>query len=304
MEKTTAPVTSLFLEGVTHPIRQGGIYVNPWKKWGKSFIELLKWGGPKGKSLSVAVLNDVLPVLDPNMKLINSPQSGVIQATWIGHATFLVQFEGINFLTDPIWSERCSPFQWVGPKRFRPVPLSLKDLPPISFILISHNHHDHLDTTVVHYFKNKVTWIIPLGLGDWFRNQGVNNVIELGWWQKYEFPKSKISIIGAPAQHWSRRGLTDTNKSLWCSYCVLGPVSKVFFSCDTGYCPGFKEIGDNIGPFDLSLIPIGAYEPRWFMKDQHVDPEEAVQMHIDLKSKKSIGTVSYTHLTLPTIYSV
>jgi N-acyl-phosphatidylethanolamine-hydrolysing phospholipase D len=187
----------------------------------------------------------------------------------------------------------------------------MDELPPIHFVIISHNHYDHLDALAVEKLGNGPLWIVPKGHLKWFEGMGVTRVVEFDWWDELEItPELRVACL--PAQHWSKRTLTDDNCALWSGWGVFGTKQRLFFAGDTGYCPGFQEIGKKFGPFDLSLIPIGAYDPRWFMwygwkkspkirverslilfvvasSPQHVDPEEAVQIHVDIQSKKSIG---------------
>lgn len=197
--------------------------------------------------------------------------------------------DGFNFLTDPVFSDRCSPFQFIGPKRFRRTPLSLHELPRIDFVLVSHNHYDHLDYKTVNYLKDSTVWCIPKDNGKWFSDNGVNNYIEFNWWERIDFSDS-FSVVYVPAQHWSKRTTSDLNHALWGGFSILGKHKKIYFAGDTGYNKYlFKEIGQKFGGFDISLIPIGAYDPKEFLGPQHNDPEEAVIIHKELKSKKSIG---------------
>lgn len=242
-------------------------------------------------------LDKELPVLKPYF--IDEPQeAGVREAglrvTWLGHATVMVEMDELIFLTDPVFSSRASPSQRVGPKRFRRAPCTVSELPPIDAVLISHNHYDHLDYNSVlalnERFGPELRWFVPLGLLDWMQKCGCENVIELDWWEENCVPgHDQVTFVFTPSQHWCKRTLMDDNKVLWGSWSVLGPWSRFFFAGDTGYCPAFKEIGKRFGPFDLAAIPIGAYEPRWFMKYQHVDPEEAVRIHIDVQTRKSVA---------------
>jgi N-acyl-phosphatidylethanolamine-hydrolysing phospholipase D len=231
------------------------------------------------------------------MEAMMKPPADKIQITWIGHSTFLVQVDGLNFLTDPVWSDRCSPVTFAGPKRYRHVPFDIKDLPKIDFVLISHNHYDHLDGPSVEKLHklqqpHAPVWIVPLGVASWFRKtlKGALNVVELGWWDCFPLNES-LDVVGTPAQHWSKRTATDDFCSLWGGFAVTSKRSgkNIFFAGDTGYCSAFKEIRRKFGSFDLALIPIGAYLPRDLMRNQHVDPREAVQIHKDINSKQSVG---------------
>ncbi|KAJ1802039.1 hypothetical protein LPJ56_006282, partial [Coemansia sp. RSA 2599] len=212
-------------------------------------------------------------------------------ATWLGQSTCFVQMEGLNILTDPIFKRR-TVYSWLGPERLRPVPCQLEDLPMPDVVLVSHNHFDHLDIDVVRALGDAVTWYVPLGLSSWFARQGVSNVREMDWWEEAEFAldeKRRFTIVSTPTQHWSGRSGLDSNCSLWSSFLVRGARSSVFHCGDTGYCPAFKEVGRRYGPVSLAILPIGSYEPRWYMCHQHTNPEDAVLIHKDLGAKRSIG---------------
>lgn len=210
-------------------------------------------------------------------------------ATWIGHSTVLVQMEGKTFLTDPVWSERVGPFKWAGTPRISDPGLSIEKLPPIDFILISHNHYDHLDEASIEQLVDRnpnVKFFVPLRVRDWFEERGIRNVEELDWWEGATF--EGLKIVCTPAQHFSGRWLNDRNQTLWCSWTVLGK-KRLYFAGDSGYCSHFKNIGSKFGPFDLTLIPIGAYEPKKLMRPVHMDPEGAVQTFKDVRGKKLLG---------------
>lgn len=213
-----------------------------------------------------------------------------IHVTFINHATFLIQTGGLNILTDPIWSLRASPFQWIGPKRMRPPGIRFEDLPNIDLVLISHNHYDHLDIHTVKRLQQEHNphFIMPLGVSLYLHQNGITQTTEMDWWERREF-SSTISISAVPSQHFSGRGLSDRDKTLWCGYMLETDAGTVYFAGDTGYDGFFKEIGSKFDPIDLALIPIGAYQPRWFMEPIHVDPEQAVQIHLDIGAGKSIG---------------
>lgn len=242
-------------------------------------------------------LDKELPVLKPyfvqNPELVGKTGTGM-RVTWLGHASVLVEMDELVFLTDPIFSQRASPVQLMGPKRFRPPPCTVDQLPKIDAVVISHTHYDHLDYNTVkslnERFGSELRWFVPLGLLDWMQRCGCENVIELDWWEENCVPgHDAVTFVFTPSQHWCKRTVTDDNKVLWGSWSVLGPWNRFFFAGDTGYCVAFEQIGKRFGPFDLAAIPIGAYEPRWFMKHQHVDPEEAVRIHIDVQAKKSVA---------------
>lgn len=220
-------------------------------------------------------------------------RSGKIDAiTWIGHATVLLQIGGKNILTDPHFSERASPVQWAGPKRVVQPGLPLDALPGIDMVFISHDHYDSLDRQTVRNLHERpggqeTLFFVPLGLKRWFEKLGIERVIELDWWDNYETDGFTVTTV--PVHHWSKRTLFSRNKTLWAGWVIQSGDFRFFFVGDTGYSPVLKEIGDRFGGFDLAAIPIGAYEPRWFMRHHHINPEEAVQVHLDIRSRLSVA---------------
>lgn len=233
------------------------------------------------------------PSVAPDAGWLRANRS-VPAATWIGHATMLMQTAGVNLLTDPVFSERASPVQWAGPKRRMPPALTLAELPHIDIVLISHNHYDHLDRTSVRALAAQPggppLFLVPLGIRDWMAGAGIRHVRECDWWDEVDACGLQLTFV--PAQHWSARGLRDRCKTLWGGWAVHGgaaPSPSFLFAGDTGYSPDFVDIGRHFGGFDLALLPIGAYAPRWFMRAQHVDPEESVQIHRDVGARRSIA---------------
>ncbi|MEH6578540.1 MAG: MBL fold metallo-hydrolase [Amphritea sp.] len=225
--------------------------------------------------------------VDANIRQLNDA-TDLPQFTWVGHSTVLVQYQGINILTDPIFGQRASPVPFAGPKRVTQPAITLEQLPKIDFVLISHNHYDHLDQYTVERIGNTATWLVPLGYKSWFKGLGVTNVEEFDWWDEKKVAGARVTAT--PSQHWTARGLYDRYQQLWAAWSVQIGDFKLWFAGDTGYNDKqFKEIGDRLGPFDLAIIPIGGYAPRWFMKDMHVNPTEAIEMHHDVKSKLSLG---------------
>lgn len=212
---------------------------------------------------------------------------------WIGHNSFLIQ-AGINILTDPIFSDCCAPVSFLGPKRRGVLPLTIDELPRIDFVLLSHDHYDHLDEKSVRALHKRFPacqWVVPLGLKKWFTKRKIGHVVEFLWGDTFHFSED-VKITAVPAQHFSGRGLFDMNRTLWCGYVIefLALGKKVYFVGDTGYNPiDFKAIGHIWQEFDLSLIPIGAYCPRAFMQPVHINPEEAVKIHEEVHSKLSVG---------------
>jgi len=242
------------------------------------------------------------PQVPPDLAFIhvNASAGAAMQPaiTWIGHATALVQMGGTNLLTDPIFSERAAPFAGLGPKRAQPPGLSLAQLPHIDLVLISHNHYDHLDLPSVVALNAQgggpPLFVVPLGLKAWMAEAGIGNVVELDWWRSHRL--GAVEIVLTPVQHWSARGLNDRMQTLWGGFAAFAPDLHLYVSGDTGYSPDFIDTHRHFqqrqhggGGFDLALIAIGSYEPRWFMSEQHVNPAESVRIHRDLRAKRSIG---------------
>lgn len=210
--------------------------------------------------------------------------------TWIGHATLLVQMEHVTFLTDPIWSERPSPISFLGPRRFVEPGVALDDLPPIDFVVVSHNHYDHLDLPTLRALAERnaeTVFFVPLGNGELLRENGVARVEELDWGQVAGY--EGVAVHCLPSQHWSKRSLTDDHKALWSAWAVTGADRRFFFAGDTGYFGGFEEIGRLLGPFDLAAVPIGAYEPSAMMRAAHMNPEEALRAALDLRAERALA---------------
>jgi L-ascorbate metabolism protein UlaG (beta-lactamase superfamily) len=212
------------------------------------------------------------------------------RVTFINHATVLIQMHGINILTDPTWSERASPVSWAGPKRVRAPGIRFEDLPPIDAVLLSHNHYDHMDLATLQKLHAAFKPVIFTGLGNasYLAERGVPGAVDMDWWDKKAGPGG-LNVHFVPAQHFSARSFTDRNRTLWGGLVIDAPDGRLFFAGDSGYGPHFREIGERLGPFRFALIPIGAYEPRWFMKMAHVNPEEAVRAHQEVRSEVSLG---------------
>jgi len=212
------------------------------------------------------------------------------RVTWIGHATSLVQYRDISYLTDPHLTQYPFYFEMYVEPRYTQPALTFKQMPPIDFIVISHNHYDSLDHRTVDMFGDSVFWYVPLGLKDWFLERGVSaeRVVELDWWQSHRF-NDRVEVTMTPAQHWSKRAPWDTNESLWGGWAVDIDGFKSWFAGDTGYNAAyFKDIGQRLGPFRLAMIPIGAYAPRYFMQSAHIDPAQAVDIHLEVKAQQSL----------------
>lgn len=264
---------------------QSGIFFNPTlEKQSKNILDILKW-----KFATTAKEWPTNIPLSHQPLLISPYKNNDVNLTFINHSTFLIQLKEMNILTDPVYSKRVSPVSWLGPKRVHEPGVALDDLPPIHMVIISHNHFDHLDINTLKKLEEKFKphFLVPLGDEVLLKKEGLKKVSSLDWYQS--FTLNEIEFIFTPTQHWSRRGLFDTNKSLWGGYIIRNQKKKIYFGGDAGYSKYFKEIYKLYGPMDISLLPIGAYAPRWFMQDMHMDPEEAIWAHQDLESKKSIG---------------
>jgi L-ascorbate metabolism protein UlaG (beta-lactamase superfamily) len=264
----------------------GNVFRNYGNVRAKGFFDLVKWmlTRKRGKWRRD-------PSKPSPQTLARSVQTGA-SVTFINHSTFLIQTGGLNILTDPVYSQRASPFQWAGPERMRLPGLRFEDLPPIDLVLISHNHYDHLDIPTIHRIESSHAprFVVPLGVEAQFKIEKISRVEEMDWWGKKDIAES-VRIECVPAQHFSGRGTFDRDKTLWCGYVIHSPAGSVYFAGDTGYSNElFKKIGMRTGPFDLSIIPIGAYKPRWFMAPVHCDPLDAVKIHMEVSSRQSVGS--------------
>lgn len=266
----------------------GSHFFNPGEgELGKSLWDVLIWkwysqAKPWPKAL---ILDNEQPQLKP-LQAGESPR-----AVFINHATVLLQWPGLNILTDPALLEGVGPLSYPWIKRHRLPGIPLDKLPKIDFILISHNHYDHLDRPSLDQLiaRDQPKLIMPLGVSTYLSSQGVDLSTELDWWQRYTAPEKQLRITLVPARHWSKRTPYDTNRSLWAGFVIEKGNKTVYFAGDTGYSPHFKAIHQQFPNIDLALLPIGSYEPRHFMGPAHLNPAEAVQAARDLDAKQSIG---------------
>ncbi|CAI2351024.1 unnamed protein product [Caenorhabditis sp. 36 PRJEB53466] len=302
----TTSFTSEEQEGFAKPVKNGRIFENP-----KSFTNFhglpgiqsafryqFKEKDNENVPSDTEVLDKEIPV--HNITAADFKSDRNLFAAWLGHATVLVDLEGVKFVTDPVWAKRASFMRFVGPKRYRPPPMELDDLPKLDFAVVSHDHYDHLDAEAVKAITDlnqNIKWFVPMGMKSWMKSNGIGEddptqVTEMSWGDSTEFEKDgkKFTIWCLPAQHWGMRGPFDRNTRLWSGWAVIGPSRRFYYSGDTGNCDNeFKKFGEKLGPFDLAAIPIGAYEPRFFMKSQHINPEEAVGVHELIRARNSIG---------------
>lgn len=225
--------------------------------------------------------NDIPRVSFPS---ISHPHP-VTNVTWFGHSAAMLEMDGKRLLLDPMFGSAPSPFPWIGGKRYsKELPFQLDDLPSIDAVIFSHDHYDHLDYGTVRKLRTKVKqFFVPIGVGSHLERWGIHpdHIVELDWWEEKEW--AGLTLACTPARHFSGRSLNDRNASLWCSWCISGISSNIFFSGDSGFGPHFQEIGEKYGPFDLTLMECGQYDPRW--APIHMLPEETVQAHIDVKGK-------------------
>ncbi|HTT12494.1 MAG TPA: MBL fold metallo-hydrolase [Burkholderiaceae bacterium] len=225
-----------------------------------------------------------LPALNPTATWSKQPGSG-LRATWLGHSTVLIEIDGLRVLTDPVWGPRASPTRLAGPKRFQPVPVSLRGLPPLDLVVVSHDHYDHLDyPTIRELARHAVPFVTSLGVGAHLEAFGIasERVTELDWWESHTLPGADLTVTAAPSQHFSGRGLKDRNANLWSSLVIRSARHAVFFSGDTGLTTEYATIGERLGPFDLVMLEVGAFHPAW--GDIHLGPTNALEAHALLGS--------------------
>lgn len=270
------------------PHWDGSKFYNPYRKGMLQWDRLPKLHESKDPLWPARADDHLIAHEAADLARLRNPVPTEPTLTWLGHATTLLQYQGVTVLTDPILSDYAGPARLVGTNRYTPAPLAVTELPRIDVVVISHNHYDHLDAATVDALGNSPHWFVPKGLAAWFADRKITNVTELDWWQSARI--GDLTLLATPSQHWSNRTMIDRNKSLWASWAILWPDFRFWFAGDTGYnAIQFKQIGDRVGPFDLAAIPIGAYAPREIMENQHINPEEAVQIHRDIRSQYSFG---------------
>ncbi len=253
-----------------------GFFV-PWASDDAVGLAFLRWQFSRN-AYGELPRNPAPVVANDGASLARALPRGRAEITWVGHATFAVHDGADVFLTDPHFGARA-----FLPARLVPPGVPLASIPAAGFAVVSHNHYDHLDAPTVEALPSDFAWFVPLGLAPWFRERGRNNVVELDWWQSAK--RGRFTITCLPSQHWSKRIEQSTNESLWCAWLVDSGERKYFFGGDTGYFHGFAEYARRFGPIDAALLPIGAYEPRWFMDFQHMDPAQALQAFRDLGAR-------------------
>ena len=263
--------------------QQQGRYLNHAPMHRRSVGKTLQliWRAFFGKPVNTRPSVDIPVQSLTRQQLLAAPDNTVYR---LGHSTVLLKLNNRFWLTDPVFAERASPVQWAGPKRFHQAPISLDELPPLAAVILSHNHYDHLDHASILALMAKTDYFLtPLGVGETLKEWGVpaSKIRELNWWESTEV--AGVQLVATPSQHFSGRGLRDGNRSLWASWVIITEQRRIFFSGDTGYHWGFKAIGEQYGPFDLSLMETGAYNENW--PDVHMQPEESLQAHLDIKAQ-------------------
>ncbi|MFI5337035.1 MAG: MBL fold metallo-hydrolase [Opitutales bacterium] len=266
----------------------GHRFFNPTGLPQRSFFDLPKWWWQRVRGQGERWPARVPPPRPPQLPA--TVPAGSVAVTFIGHATFLLQYPGLTVLTDPVFARHAGPFDLLGPPRVRPASPALDQLPRIDVVLLSHNHYDHLDLAALRWLarERRPRILTTLGNRAWLESRGVGGVSELDWWQT-DPTAPELNIICTPAQHWSSRWPWDRNRTLWGGFLLKTPAGSVFFCGDSGWGPHFSTIGARFGPVRLALLPIGAYEPRWFMEPSHMNPDEAVRAHLALGAHRSLG---------------
>lgn len=278
---------SRYYQGPVSEHFDGKHFFNPGQPMEKGFFTFLKWR-LTAKKQPWPPYSELQAYDKPPERV----EGEALRLAYVGHATMLLQTQGLNILTDPVWSLRTSPVSWAGPKRVHPPGISFADLPPIDIVLISHNHYDHLDldTLAKLWERHHPRIIVPLGNDSIISKQIKGIEVEAYDWGETISLGDTLAVYLSPVQHWSARGLVDRNKALWAAFTLTSPAGNIYFAGDTGYGDGshFRQVYKKFGSFRLALLPIGSYDPRWFMAYGHMDPEEAVMAWKDLGNPSMI----------------
>lgn len=276
------------MQSPSHHRPEGG-FRNPWpSSRPHGLLHFLRWSlierprsrrrpDPDRTAFTRAVPEYVIPRTDTD----------VLTITWVGHTTFLIQMAGLNVLTDPIWSNRASPVQFAGPQRWVPPAVDFDRLPPIDAVILSHDHYDHLDSSTVSLLSERYPaagWYAPLGVAEFLHRRGARVVTEGDWWEESLLGELRLTCL--PAQHFSGRTIGKRDTTLWCGWALRSPEHSLLFAGDTALHPEFASIADRCGPFDAAILPIGAYEPRWFMGSVHMNPEDCVKAAAQLDTRQ------------------
>lgn len=263
----------------------GRKFINPGGVKPKGFNDLIRWARTRQRGEWKEMMH-ISPGPPPPAKV----EGDSIRVTFVNHSTFLIQTRGLNILIDPVWSDRASPVSFAGPRRMRPPGIRFGDLPKIDVVLLTHNHYDHLDIRTMKRLaaEHQPEIYCPLGVGRYLVKNGIRNVTEMDWWDEAGMDAG-IKLICTPAQHFSGRGMFDRDRTLWSGFALQMETGSIYYSGDTGYGDFFSEIASKISPVKLAFIPIGAYKPEWFMASIHTSPADALRIHSETGSLKSIG---------------
>ncbi len=264
---------------------------NPWLHEPHRFLDVLRWklGLPPRETCALPGTPDEPAgriALDAE-DIARPPQHGW-RATWLGHASFLLQGEGVSLLVDPVFSSHCAPVPLRSLRRLVQPPCRLEDLPSIQAVLLTHSHYDHLDLTTLRRLGKQTALFVPEGHAKWLARKGFHNVAEVPWWDRVDFCNG-IKLTATPAQHFTARSPWDRDLAHWCGWLVQGASCKLWHAGDSGYCGVFQEIGRRCGPIDFGMIPIGAYQPRHLMRAMHLDPEEAVKVFLETRCRRAVA---------------
>lgn len=265
----------------------GKRFLNPEPGGEKGFRDFLRWTATREPEPWLASIWREYTYGPPPPQRV---EEGALRVTFVNHATMLIQLDGLNILTDPVWSERVGPTSFLGVKRVRPPGIAYEDLPPIDVVIISHNHYDHFDVPTLRRLgrDHQPLILVGLGSGGILEHHGIRGGEELGWSEERRITEH-VSIHRTPAQHFSSRGLRDRDTNQWGSYVITSPHGPVYFAGDTGWGSHFEKAAEDFGPMRLAILPIGAYLPRWFMAPVHISPEEALAAHDALRAGTSVA---------------
>lgn len=251
----------------------------------RGFLDLLRWLFNR-KPGTWSLHNDIQPGPPPPKRI----GAGKIRVTFVNHSTVLIQTDGLNILTDPVWAYRISPLSFAGPTRYKPAGIRLEDLPPIDVLLVSHNHYDHMDVDTLRLLAktHKPRIYVPLGNRVYLESEQILNSTDMDWWDTVDLGNG-VRLTCVPAQHFSGRGFGDRDRTLWCGFVIESSAGPIYFAADTGVGDFFDKIRERFSNIRLALLPIGAYEPRWFMSPVHMGPDDAAYVHQRVGARQSIG---------------